>query len=188
MARLGRLTLYTLHSTLYTLHILRSPLHTLHSTLLTLHSTLHTLHFPLHTPHSTLSTPHCRLVTGEICTVFKGCFPCVSLCVSCLFVNCWSGAFAETICAHDAWKKRLVFLLQRFSLVVQARKYIRVRGFHLVLILENSSMFACLDWPILTWGNKHHFENRILGQIKPVIWCYIPHRTWSSFLVTSNTS
>ena len=43
-----------------------------------------TKYWPLHTPHSTLSTPHCRLVTGEICTVFKQCFPCVSLCVSCL--------------------------------------------------------------------------------------------------------
>ena len=29
-------------------------------------------------------------------------------------------------------KKRLVFLLQRFSLEVQEREYIRVRGFHLV--------------------------------------------------------
>jgi len=122
-------TLHTPHSTPYTLHTLH---YTIHSTLLTLHSTLHTLHFPLRTPHTTLSTPHWRLVTGEICTVFKRCFPCVSLCVSCLFVNCWSGAFAETISTHDAWKKRLVFLLQRFSLVVQEREYIRVRGFHLV--------------------------------------------------------
>jgi hypothetical protein len=30
-------------------------------------------------------------------------------------------------------KKRFVFLLQRFPLVVQEREYIRVRGFHLVL-------------------------------------------------------
>ena len=29
-------------------------------------------------------------------------------------------------------KKRFVFLLQRFSLVVQEREYSRVRGFHLV--------------------------------------------------------
>ena len=29
-------------------------------------------------------------------------------------------------------KVRFVFLLQRFSLVVQEREYIRVRGFHLV--------------------------------------------------------
>ena len=52
--------------------------------------------------------------------------------VSCLFVNCCSGAFAETIWAHDAWKKRFVFLLQRFALVVQESEYIWVRGFHLV--------------------------------------------------------
>ena len=86
-------TSYTLHSALHTLHFTQSTLPTSHFTftLLTFHSTLHTLHLPLHTPHSTLSTPHstlstphCRLVTGEICTVFKRCFLCVSLCISCL--------------------------------------------------------------------------------------------------------
>ena len=57
----------------------------------------------------------------------------------------WSSAFAETICAHDAWKKKFVFLLQRFSLVAQEREYIRVRGFHLVLLWmrASSQKLAC---------------------------------------------
>ena len=67
--------------------------------------------------------------------------------VSCLFVNYCSGAFAETLWAHDACKNKLVFLLQRFALVVQEREYIRVRGFHLVLeILWGSSGKGELFW------------------------------------------
>jgi len=44
-------------------------------------------------------------------------------------------------------EKRFVFLLQRFSLVVQAREYIRVRGFHLVFCLR-FWIFCWLFFPV----------------------------------------
>ena len=72
-------------------------------------------------------------------------------------------------------KKRLVFLLQRFSLEVQEREYIRVRGFHLVfqavcyakrnvfehqMVLvasngSNSSFWAC---PKLGYVDERHIK------------------------------
>ena len=121
---LGRLTLYTLHSTLHTLHFT-------HSTLPTPHFTLHTPYLTLHIPHSTLSTPHCRLVTGEICTVSKRCF---HACLCALVVSLWTVDQVLSLrrYARTMHEKRFVFLLQRFSLVVQEREYMRVRGFHLV--------------------------------------------------------
>ena len=75
--------------------------------------------------------------------------------VSCLFVNCCSGAFDETIWAHDARKKRFVFLLQRFALVVQEREYIRVRGFHLAF-WKFRSIYASSTWilPVVSHCQK----------------------------------
>ena len=75
--------------------------------------------------------------------------------VSCLFVNCCSGAFDETIWAHDACKKRFVFLLQRFALVVQEREYIRVRGFHLAF-WKFRSIYASSTWilPVVSHCQK----------------------------------
>ena len=102
-------TSYTLHST-PSRHSTLYTLYTPHSTLYTPHSLLYTPHSTLYTFHSTLYTLHSTLQTGNRENMYKRCFPCAPLCVSCLFVNCWSGAFAETMWAHDAWeKKRFVF-------------------------------------------------------------------------------
>ena len=72
--------------------------------------------------------------------------------VSCLFVNCWSGAFAATMSARCVKKKRFVFLLQRFGLVVQEGEYIRVRGFYLVFFtLKCKSRWDSIGSPLTPW-------------------------------------
>ena len=97
---------------------------------------------------------------------------CVSLWVSCLFVNCWSGAFAETIWAHDAWKKRFVFLLQRFSLVVQEREYIRVRGFHLSFAIAFVSYLIQFSWhPLLDFYGVSICFFELFNEISKEILC-----------------
>ena len=73
---LGRLTLYTLHSTLGTLHFT--------------HSTLPTLHFTLHTPHSTLSTPHLRLTGNRENMYILSSSDVFHACLCALVVSLWT--------------------------------------------------------------------------------------------------
>ena len=78
------------------------------------------------------------------------------LCWLVVFMNRCSGAFDETIWAHDACKKIFVFLLQRFALVVQEREYIRVRGFHLAFESSDRSMQVVHYWilPVVSHCQK----------------------------------
>ena len=57
-------------------------------------------------------------------------------------------------------KKRFVFLLQRFSIVVQEREYSRIRGFHLLLkasVLREKTCIRTSDGLVASNGSNSSF-------------------------------